>query len=246
MRALRIVVVLVVLLGGGGLVADRWVHHRAEGEAARRVEEREGVENADVGMRGFPFLTQLASGRMDRVDVRMDGYRARTERGRVRVARVDAALRGVRFDDDYERARAEKASGTARITYQDLLTSLGREEIPVATGVSAKVASLKDGGKGRLAVGVRGTVFGHALPGTFTVLCSVSLKGGDRFVIHADALPDLGIPLPGGSGQALDIEQRAGDLPEGLRLDSVRVGEDGIRVGFSGKDLDLREDEDTR
>ncbi|MEU6440535.1 DUF2993 domain-containing protein [Streptomyces sp. NPDC047046] len=242
MRLLRIVVVLVVLLGGGGLLADRWAHHRAEGEAAKRVEEREGVERADVGIRGFPFLTQVVAGRMEHVDVRLDGYRARTERGRVRVARVDAALDGVRFDDDYERARVEKASGSARIAYQDLVKALGGEEIPVASGVSAKVASLKDGGKGRIAVGVEGSVLGHALPGTFTVLCSLSLKGGDHFVLHADALPDLGIPLPGKSARALDIEQEVSDLPEGLRLDSVRAGSDGVRVRFSGKDLDLRED----
>ncbi|MFD4754534.1 DUF2993 domain-containing protein [Streptomyces sp. NPDC058426] len=242
MRLLRIVVVLVVLLGGGGLLADRWAHHRAEGEAAERVREREGVESADVGIRGFPFLTQVVSGRMERVDVRMDGYRARTEQGRVRVTRIDAALRGVRFEDDYERARVENVSGSARITYRDLVKSLGGEEIPVASGVTAKVASLKDGGKGRIAVGVEGSVLGHELPGAFTVLCTVSLKGGDRFVLHADSLPDLGIPLPGKAGQALDIEQKVSDLPEGLRLDSVRAASDGMRVRFSGKDLDLRED----
>jgi hypothetical protein len=242
MRLLRIVLVLVLLLGGGGLLADRWAHHRAESEAAKRVEEREGVEKAEAGIAGFPFLTQLVSGRMDRVDVRMDGYRARTERGRVRVERVDAALRGVRFDDDYERARVERASGSARITYRDLVKSLGGEEIPLTGGVSAKVASLKDGGEGRIAVGVRGTVLGHTLPGTFTVLCSVSLRGGDRFVIHADSLSGLGIPLPDGPGRAFDIEQKAADLPEGLRLDSVRAEGDGMRVAFSGRDLDLRED----
>ncbi|NED89635.1 DUF2993 domain-containing protein, partial [Streptomyces sp. SID11233] len=38
------------------------------------------------------------------------------------------------------------------------------------------------------------------------------------------------------------IEQKAGELPEGLRLDSVRAAGDGLRVRFSGKDLDLRED----
>ncbi|MET8557709.1 DUF2993 domain-containing protein [Streptomyces sp. NPDC004959] len=241
MRLLRIVVVLVVLLGGGGLVADRWTHHRAEEEAARRVEERQGVEHAAVDIQGFPFLTQAVSGRMERVDVRLDGYRARTEQGRVRVARVDAALRGVRFDDDYERARVDKASGSARIAYRDLVKSLGDEEISVASGVSAKIASLKDGGEGRIAVGIEGSVLGHALPGTFTVLCTVSVKDGDRFVLHADSLPDLGIPLPGKAGRGLDIEQKADDLPEGVRLDSVRAASDGMRLRFSGKDLDLRE-----
>ncbi|EDY44871.1 DUF2993 domain-containing protein [Streptomyces sp. SPB074] len=242
MRAVRVLVVLVVLLGGGGLLADRWAHHRAEEETAKRIVEREGVEGAHASIQGFPFLTQALAGRMERVDVRMDGYRARTGQGRVRVARVDAALRGVRFADDYERARVDGASGSAHLAYRDLVKSLGSEKMSVAPGVSAKVASLKDGGKGRIAVGVRGSVLGRTLPGTFTVLCSVSIEDGDRFAIHADTLPDLGIPLPGGSGDSFDIEQRAGDLPEGLRLDSVRTEGDGLRVRFSGKDLDLRED----
>ena len=68
MRALRILVIVAVILGGLFVIADRVAVGFAEDEAAEQLKTSEGLaKTPDVSIKGFPFLTQVASGELDEV-----------------------------------------------------------------------------------------------------------------------------------------------------------------------------------
>lgn len=248
MRALRILLVLVLVLGGLFVAADRIAVHYAEGQAADQVKKEEGLSRKpEVDVRGFPFLTQLAAGKLDDVGIRMEDYEADTGASagegpeHVMIKRIDAGLSGVEFSGDYASAHAERLSGTVLVAYAELLKAAHAEPLEIAPGISARVASLSDGGKGRVKLTVEGTVLGRKLPKALEVLCAVSVQGGDRITVRADALPDLGVPIAEKALRGLtDFQQEITGLPAGIDLKSVRAASDGVRIAVTGSNVELQ------
>ncbi|MRT44890.1 DUF2993 domain-containing protein, partial [Xylella fastidiosa subsp. multiplex] len=81
----------------------------------------------DVSIKGFPFLTQVASGELDDVEVGIKDYEADTGNSgssgpsTIRIDDLKAHMRGVTFSGDYSSATANSATGTATIAYDELL-----------------------------------------------------------------------------------------------------------------------------
>ncbi|CAM5354665.1 hypothetical protein SBADM41S_10425 [Streptomyces badius] len=93
MRALRILLVLVVVLGGLFLAVDRAAVWFAESEAEDRVTiSGGGPATTDISIKGFPFLTQLAGSKLDRVDVNLTGMKTSAAGRTIRVSEVRARL----------------------------------------------------------------------------------------------------------------------------------------------------------
>ena len=127
MRKLVIVVVVLIALG---LVADRAAAYVAEGMIATKVEEREGVSEADVDVHGFPFLTQALSGEFGEVELRLPTVdTAVGDDEGLLVEDVDVVLHDVRTQDGYSSATAGSVTGTAFLPY-DAFRTLG----PVRVG----------------------------------------------------------------------------------------------------------------
>ncbi|OON78853.1 LmeA family phospholipid-binding protein [Streptomyces tsukubensis] len=239
MRALRILVTVVLVLGVLFVVGDRIAVHYAEGEAASRVRSSEHLaSDPDVSIHGFPFLTQAAGKKLDDVEIGIKGYEATAQDAKIRIATIDAHMRGVRFSGDYSSATADSASGTAVVSYAELLKAAQAEPIKLAPGVTAKVAGLSDGGDGRLKLSVEATVLG-AKVGPIAVLCSAQVSGS-TVRLHADSVPDLGVPVAERSIRDLtDFGQKIEGLPGGIALDKVRAGKDGVEIGVTGSELKL-------
>ena len=82
MRALRILLIVVVILGGLFVLADRVALHFAQNEAADKLRTTENLASTpDVAIKGFPFLTQVASGELDDVEIGIKDYEADTGSG---------------------------------------------------------------------------------------------------------------------------------------------------------------------
>jgi len=148
MRALRILLVVVVILGGLFVIVDRVAVNFAEGEAADRLKSSENLASTpDVSIKGFPFLTQVASGSLDEVEVGIQDYEADTGDGaqKIRIADLRADMRGVELSGDYSSATARSATGSATISYGELLKTAKSEPTQVAPGVTANVVGLSDG-----------------------------------------------------------------------------------------------------
>ncbi|MFE0510626.1 DUF2993 domain-containing protein [Streptomyces sp. NPDC058964] len=246
MRALRILLIVVVILGGLFVVADRVAVYFAEGEAADKLKTTENLAaTPDVSIKGFPFLTQVAGGSLDDVEVGIKDYEAATGKGteKIRIDDLKAHMKGVEFSGDYSSATASTATGTATISYDELLKTAKSEPTELVPGVRADVVGLSDGGNGKIKVAVRvkGTVAG-AIPvdRTLSVLSSVTVEN-DKVQVHADSLPAIkGLALAENRvRQITDFQQAIDQLPGGIKLDKVQAAADGVEISVRGSHVRL-------
>ncbi|MER6558947.1 DUF2993 domain-containing protein [Streptomyces sp. NPDC001027] len=243
MRALRILLVVVVVLGGLFVLADRLAVNFAEGEVADKLKAHEGLAAApDVSIKGFPFLTQVVGGSLDDVEVGIKDYQAATgASGRtIRIGDLQADMKGVEFSGDYSSATAASATGTASITYAELLKTAKSEPTEVVRGVTANVVGLSDGGNGKIKVAVEATVLGAKLPQPVYVLSTVTVQG-DTVRVHADSLPSFGgVRAAENEVRSItDFQQKIDDLPGGIKLDKVQAGKDGVEISVKGSNVRL-------
>lgn len=222
-RGVVVGVVVVVVLAGGVVVADRVVQGKVETAVAEQLSAQLAVTGTPaVDLGGFPFLTQVAAGSIDRVVAHADGL---VLEGTDLVG-VDATASGVSTAAPYT-ASDVRLTGTVptasleRLVHEhsevDAALAVDGEEL-VASGsvlgleLSARLAPAVDAGAlevGVTAVSIGGvTVDVEDLPGRLE-----------------DRLRDIPVPLDG--------------LPEGITLSDVQVVADGVRVTAVGQDVSL-------
>ncbi|MCT9003651.1 LmeA family phospholipid-binding protein [Streptomyces rhizosphaerihabitans] len=243
MRALRITLILFVILGGLFVLADRVAVGFAEDEAAGRIKSTEGLATTpDVSIGGFPFLTQVVGGELDDVKIGIKNYEASTggtgsSAGTIRIDDLSAEMRGVAFNGGYSSATAGSATGSASISYAELLKAAKSEPARVAPGFTAEVVSLSDGGNGKIKVTV--SVTGPVKVPPVSVLSSVTVSG-DTVKVHADSLPKLGVQLAEGRIRSItDFQQKIEQLPGGIKLDNVQAAPGGVEITVKGSNVRL-------
>ncbi|MFI9604220.1 DUF2993 domain-containing protein [Streptomyces sp. NPDC052043] len=241
MRALRILLIFVVVVGVLFAVVDRVAVHLAQGQAADRLKSAENLASTpDVSIKGFPFLTQLASGELDDVEVGVRDYEVATGNGarKIRVDGFTADLKGVRFSGDYRSATAATATGTATIAYDELLKAAKSDSAKVAPGLTARVVGLSDGGDGKIKVEVEVSALG--VKQRVSLRSSAAVRG-HKVEVRADSLPVVGgVRLPEGPVRSItDFQQAIDRLPTGIELDSVRAAADGVEITLKGSDVKL-------
>ncbi|MFI1166036.1 DUF2993 domain-containing protein [Streptomyces sp. NPDC020801] len=239
MRALRILLIVAVILGVLFAVVDRVAVHFAEGEAADKLRTTENLASTpDVSIKGFPFLTQVASGELDDVEVGIKSYEAATGKGgqKIRIDDLKADMKGVAFSGDYSSATASAATGTATIAYDELLKAAKSEPTQLGFGVTAQVVGLSDGGNGKIKVAIKVS----ALPRPVHVLSSVAVRD-NKVRVTADGLPRLGaLDLAENRIRSItDFQQAVDQLPGGIQLDSVQAAKDGVEVTVKGSNVKL-------
>ncbi|WP_393081276.1 DUF2993 domain-containing protein [Streptomyces sp. LN704] len=247
MRALRIILVVTVILGGLFVIADRVAVGFAENKAADRIRSSEGLAGTpDVSIEGFPFLTQVAAGELDDVKIGIKDYEASAEGakgaagGTIRIDTLNAEMHGVRFNGDYSSATANSASGSATVSYAELLKAAKAQPTEVAPAVTAQVIGLSDGGNGKIKVEITATVLGKKLPRPVSVLSSATVVGGNTVKVHADGLPKLGVDLVEGRIRTVtDFEQKIDGLPGGIKLDRIEAAANGVDISVKGSDVKL-------
>lgn len=235
MRAVKVLLVLLVILGGLFVAADRFAVHLAESEAADKAQQRQSLsEKPDVAIHGFPFLTQVASQKLDDVTVTAKDITAGAGDTALRIDRFTADLHDVRLSNGFGDAVADSADGSALITYEDL-TKAAPDGVSVAYGGAAA-----DGkGKVKLTVSVSLPVVGKVKR---SVVSQVSVTGGDTITLRADSIPDVdGLPssVETAIRKRIDFSRELLGLPEGIELKSVRTGSDGITVAATGTEVVL-------
>ncbi|MER5379505.1 DUF2993 domain-containing protein [Streptomyces sp. NPDC002688] len=204
---------LVLSLTAVLALADRWALLYAEHRAADRVKDQLHLTAApEVEIGGFPFLTQLARGRLDSLKVTVPDVAA----DRVSLAKVSATATDVRLDGDgptsVRGARIPRLRGEVLLSFDDLNRELGASQVTFT-------------GHGRDRVRARGTlpVAGHDL----------SLRADAR--IRRDGARGISTRI---GGMRLDIGDLATYRPgrrasEGLHLTratAARLGEETAKA----------------
>ncbi|MEU2875639.1 DUF2993 domain-containing protein [Streptomyces sp. NPDC007070] len=239
MRALRVLLIVVVILGVLFVVVDRVAVYFAEGQAADKLRTTQNLaETPDVSIKGFPFLTQVASGELDDVEVGIKHYEADTGKDgqKIRIDDLKADMRDVSFSGDYSSATAAGATGTATISYSELLKTAKAEPTQLLPGVTTQVIGLSNGGNGKIKVALKVSV----LPQPVYVLSSVAVQG-NKMRVTADGLPKFGgLSLAEDRVRSItDFQQAIDQLPGGIQLDSVRAAADGVEIAVKGSNVKL-------
>ncbi|WP_327289548.1 LmeA family phospholipid-binding protein [Streptomyces sp. NBC_01198] len=231
MRAWRIVLVVVVVLGGLFVAADRIAVSVAQNKAAERAQATEGLDHRPkVTIKGFPFLTQAAFGKLDDVSIKAEDIAAGGGGKTLRIATFQADLHGVKFSNGYRTAIADSADGEAFITYADL----SKAAPPGVTVSSAGTAA-----DGKAMVKLTGSIPG--IDAKISVLSEVTVQGADVIGLHAQKLPKelTALGLEDNVRQQIDFQSQLTHLPAGISLTAVTPTADGISVAAGGKHVTL-------
>ncbi|MEC4576067.1 LmeA family phospholipid-binding protein [Streptomyces virginiae] len=233
MRVLRVVVIVGVVLAALFTGADRWAAGYAENRLAERIQARQGLAGtAEVEIHGFPFLTQALSHDLDRVDLGLRGVEVMADGRKTRLAELDASFHGVKLNGDYSGGTAERATGSALITYADL------------TAASQTGATLSYGGapgkvKVTASVDIVGRTLSRSVISTITLVDAPDSKGGKIVRVHAEEVPGEGIPgLERQVRKRTDFDRDLGTgLPAGLQLSALTSDEAGVHLTLGGSNV---------
>lgn len=228
MRVARIVLIVLGVLGVLFVAADRIALAVAQGKAAERAQATEGLAaKPKVTITGFPFLTQVLSGKLDEVKVSAKDIAADGGGQSVRVDSFHADLRGVKLSHGFSTAIADSAAGNAFLTYADLSKA-------APAGITVSYAPPAADGTARV------KLTGTFMQAHLSVLSEVKPQG-DTIRLHAQDLPKAftALGLESRVRQEIDFTIRVGHLPRNLVLTGVTTAPDGVSVEVGGRHVYL-------
>ena len=217
MRVLVVVVLTVLFLA---LVADRAAARYRASVAQHRVACGAGLTEAPtVVLGGFPFLTQVASGRYTSVDVRARNV----DLGDLTAAVVHANLAGVSLIP----------GGGVHAEHVRVYVTMAYSVLPAE--VAGRRLTYRAAGD-LLAISATAGTGDRDLP--VTVLAEVEIRG-DAMTIRPRGVQVLGVATLGRSTGAgvLQLSRELPPLPARLSYRSVTVAGDGLHVRIGGDDV---------
>ena len=159
----------------------------------------------------------------------------------IRIDDLKAHMKGVKLSitgNTASSATATSATGTASISYDQLLKAAKSAPTPVFTGVTAQIVGLSDGGDGKIKADMKVTVTGIGTT-TYPVLSTVTVEG-NTVKVHADNLPKLVVNLADSRVRSItDFQQTLDQLPGGVKLDSVQAAKGGVDIKVKGSNVRL-------
>jgi LmeA-like phospholipid-binding len=208
---LAIVLVLLALL----VVLDRVAVAYAENQAADQMKSQGFSTKPNVSIEGFPFLTQVASRRLDHVHITA----SRVKEGPVTLSMVADAT-DVVLDPGFQSGTITHVTGTGLIGFSDLASAAGVSDAP---GLKISAAG---GNKVRLDVNVLGL--------DASATAAIKQTGPDTFRVHIISTGGLPASL---LGSLQNFTIRIPDLPMNLKIRNVRVTSKGVLIHVTGSNI---------
>ncbi|KRV51098.1 hypothetical protein AQ490_02535 [Wenjunlia vitaminophila] len=232
MRVARPLLITLVVLCVLFIAADRIAVTVAESMAADELKNSRQVDgDPDVSIDGFPFLTQLAFGELDEVHASAKGLRANGSDGSsVRITKFTANLHSVSFSSGFSAATADRATGTALISYEDL-SAAAPAGVTLSYGGESDKAGVSE-------VKVSSNV---PLLGNLSLVSEIKLVDGDTVQVRAKSIPgeDRSPEMEDRVRQHTDFSKQITGLPDGLELTQVRAEPEGIAITLEGSRVSL-------
>lgn len=248
-RGLRAVVILVVVLLVLLVAADRIglvIAERTVADKAQIQLTSQGVTDSGkphVAIRGFPFLTQVASGHYGRVDISVPNPSTRGVRlDSLAVTATDVSASTGALLNGNGRIEAKKVVGTGHLSWAafDQLVDLSGVK---QYGIDPKQIKIGSTDQGHISLSAPVKLRGQA----FTIQASGAISV-NRDILHVkvDNVTASDTPLPGALqgvlralAAQLTFDVRIPQLPYRLVLDSVRATSGGIAITASATDVVL-------
>jgi hypothetical protein len=221
-RAWRNLAITLVVLIALLVAADRIgvvIGERVAGDTIKSSQDLPSRPDVDVA--GFPFLTQFATGKYDKVTVTAHGVPiARTK---LILSRVRVVLRKLTLSRDFSSVFAKTATATALLAYDQLSRALGAT-VGYDSGGRVKVTE-KISIAGRTVTGTlrtRPQVVNGALGFTGSTVTNAG-SIGQAVVTALEQVVNLHIPL--------------GGIPFKVRVQSLHVDPTGVVIALVGHDV---------
>jgi hypothetical protein len=235
-RKVTIVLVVLLVIVGGLLVAgDRVAAYAAERTVAREAKQElaaqqiSAAQDPIVHVSGFPFLTQVARGRYEKITIDV----------------VKPSAQGVTLDDLFVVATGVNAStdallnGTGQIT-ADNVTGTARLDWESATklidlsqygGTGATVSALPDGQVQIKAPVTVGTVSSTLIAtGTIEIADDAAKVHVNKVSVAGGGIPAVVQQVLGAITQQLSFTVKIPPLPYHLKVRSVQARPEGVTI----------------
>jgi len=229
-------IILLVALSGLFVASDRLAAYAAErtiaAQAKKELVARDITSPTDpkVAVDGFPFLTQVARGRYEKITIHVDRP---TSQG-ITLEALDVTANGVNA------STGALVNGTGQITADDITgtTSLGWESVNKLMNTSgfggsgATASALPDGQvRVRVPLSVANVSTTLIATGNLTVAQgSVHLKINNVETEGGGVLPAVISRLVGSIKQSLSVDIKIPRLPYNLAVRDVKASERGLAV----------------
>jgi hypothetical protein len=239
-----VLLILVVALGGLFVAGDRIAAYAAErtiaSQAKKELVARDISSPSDptVAVGGFPFLTQVARGRYDKITIHVDHPSSQG----ITLDALDVTATGVNASTD------ALMNGTGQITADDVsgTTSLGWDGVNKLMktsgfgGTNATASALPDG---RVQVKVPVTIAGIST--TIVAKGDLSISQGavhlkiNEVSTEGGSLPAVLSGLVGSIKQSLSVDIKIPQLPYNLQVRDVKASQHGLAVSATAANVPL-------
>jgi len=207
---LGIVLVLIVLF----VVLDRVAVAYAENQAAQQMQSQGFPTKPDVTIKGFPFLTQVASKRLNDVHITASNVKE----GPVTLSIVADAT-DVLLNPGFQSGTISHVTGTGLIGFSQLASAAGVE------GADGLKISAAGGNKVKLSL----NVFGFDASAT----AAIERTGPDTFRVRLVSTNGIPAQLLGPLNFSIHIPT----LPMNLSIQSVQVTSQGVLIHVTGSNI---------
>ncbi len=219
MRKLFWFLVVVIVLA---VVVDRGADYAAEQVVGSNLQsEAELSKQPDVSIAGFPFLTQFAHGRYDKVTATSTDVPVGDGDNQVTLSRVAFTFRDVTTNRDFSRFTARSGRARATLSYAALSKLLD--------------AKVRFAGNGTVKASKKFTVLGASIDPAITVKPSF-VDGALRFT-NASLAADVPSQVADALRKVFDIDVPLSNLPLNTRVKSLSAEKGGVRLVLTGQDL---------
>ncbi|MCW2934674.1 MAG: hypothetical protein JWM19_5636 [Actinomycetia bacterium] len=219
MSIFTVVVVLIVLV-----IADVVAKQVAEYEIANQITSADSQIHPSVTIRGFPFLTQVATRDLKEIDISASNVAA----GPVTITSVSAQAKGVHVNGSFNGGEVDSISGTVFIGFQSLSSALSSQSQGIGN------VSLTDAGPHSIKAS-----FGIGGANLLTQTGTVAIKGMQISVTWSQSGGGgiLGSVL--GSGTLPPLSFTLPKLPAGLQVKNFVVTPTGVSVTVAAQHTTL-------
>jgi hypothetical protein len=239
---LAIVVVLVAIAFVADRVAAKLATEQLQTRLVAAVDDH-GVryQSIDVNIGGFPFLTQVASGRYDAITIDMTGVQLTTSTGRTaELTSLHAVASGVNANTEEvmrgtANVVADRVDGTALVPFSTLESVIDYGDFNLS---NVKFSAVD----GALRATADADIEGVRIP--LTAVADITVVDGQLKVALRDATA-VGVPAPGPVRNYLDrlaaaqLATHLPALPFGMRLQHVAIASNGLAATATGVNVPL-------
>lgn len=226
-----IAAIVVVVLVAGALLGDAVARTRTEAEVADQIATAVGGDPSQIGVTigGWPFLTVLATDRLDSVDITAPTATVKKDQQSATFTDVTIHASGLRNVRDLHNTVMDNADATARVTWKELsrlsgsaITSAGGSRVELVRTVKVLGASV-----------------------SLKISAVPSIRTEDRRIVFSKpqaAIDGISVPSTLLEPAAASISDRI-DLPDlgNLKYQSLKADSRGLVISLSGEAVAMKD-----